>query len=210
MTEKTPCSAMQLIATLALVLSLAGCNRGEPVAEPQPGNAAPHAEPVPEAPTDPASEQPQPEPAPSTGRRIHVDDAFREMEEIASNFDCEINEGARPNSLVCLVRDEGFYAAVIHDDSGALQEVIIAAVSEDDWATELPHLELLLDRYYAMEVSGIRNIYPSLYDRNPTVRSGTEMALQSLLSTHSMFSDSRMSIPADTRRPWIAFSFRFD
>lgn len=141
---------------------------------------------------------------------IFTDDASKEAEILAEMHDCELKDGEKPNSTVCLRMDKRFYAWVIANNDGSLNEVGMAQVSQDGWSTELPELERTLERYFALEVSRVRNIYPGLFHSDPSQRSGTQMALNSTMNTHGMFSDSAMSVPPDTQAPFVAFSFKFD
>lgn len=141
---------------------------------------------------------------------IFTEDASKEAEVLAEMHDCELEDGAKPNSIVCLRMDQRFYAWVIANDDGSLDEVGMAQASQDGWSTELPELERTLERYFALEVSRVKNIYSGLFHSDPNQRSGTQMALNSIMNTHSMFSDSKMVVPPDTQAPFVAFSFKFD
>lgn len=201
------CIAAVLKACIGLML--AGCgpqdkDAGRPAQDASAG-AATVASAVTAAPANSADTAASDE-APSAGPRWFKDSAERELDALAALLGCQVREGNRENTRVCL--EEGYYVAVAARPDGSLDFVQVSALSRDRWASPIEPLEQVMARYsnYGTE---IRNLYQAP-DDTPTLQEARRMALQTWLTTDAMFGGPEISIPADSAPPWITFRFTFE
>jgi len=144
--------------------------------------------------------------APSAGPRWFKDSAELELAALAALLGCQVRDGNRENTTVCL--EEGYYVAVAARPDGSLDFVQVSALSRDRWGSPVDPLEQVMARYSNFGTE-IRNLYQAPED-TPTLQEARRMALQTWLTTDAMFGGPEISIPADSAPPWITFRFTFE